>query len=229
LPWPSWQRNEDYYSEGQLMWLAVDTRIREASGDRRSLDDFARAFFGMDNGSMVTRTYDRDEVVRTLNGVVEHDWANFIDTQLHRREEGAPLEGLERGGYRLVYRDHRTDFCKSFDAEAKQFDLRFSVGLNIGSTGTVQEVMWGSAAFRAGLTAGALIQKVNGKDYGEQVIGDAIEAARDGAAPLLLTVKARSQSRPREVEVNYGEGHRFPHLEQITGARLRLDEILAIR
>jgi predicted metalloprotease with PDZ domain len=70
LPWPSWQRNEDYYSEGQLMWLAVDTRIREASGDRRSLDDFARAFFGMDNGSMVTRTYDRDEVVRTLNGVV---------------------------------------------------------------------------------------------------------------------------------------------------------------
>jgi predicted metalloprotease with PDZ domain len=229
LPWPSWQRNEDYYSEGQLMWLAVDTRIREASGDQRSLDDFARAFFGMDDGSMVTRTYDREEVVRTLNGVVEHDWENFLDTQLHRREEGAPLEGLERGGYKLVYRDHRTDFCKSFDAKADQFDMRFSIGLNIGNTGTVQEVMWGSAAFDAGLTAGALIQSVNGQDYSDQVIGDAIEAAKGGAAPLLLTIKARSQSRPREVEVDYKEGHRFPHLEPIAGARARLDEIFSPR
>jgi predicted metalloprotease with PDZ domain len=229
LPWPSWQRNEDYYSEGQLMWLAVDTRIREATGDRRSLDDFARAFFGIDDGSMVTRTYDRDEVVRTLNGIVEHDWADFLDTQLHRREEGAPLEGLERGGYRLVYRDYRTDFCKSFDAQADQMDMRFSIGLNIGNTGTVQEVMWGSAAFEAGLTAGALIQSVNGQDYSEQVIGDAIEAAKGGATPLLLTVKARSQSRPREVKVSYREGHRFPHLEPIEGARRRLDEILTVR
>jgi predicted metalloprotease with PDZ domain len=228
LPWPSWQRNEDYYSEGQLMWLAVDTQIREASGDQRSLDDFARAFFGMDDGSMATRTYDFDEVVRTLNGVIEHDWANFLDTQLYRREEGAPLEGLGRGGYNLVYREYRTDFCKSFDAQADQFDMRFSIGLNIGSTGTVQEVMWGSAAFDAGLTAGALIQSVNGNDYSEQVIGDAIEAAKNGA-PLLLTVRARSQSRPREVNVAYSEGHRFPHLEQITGARTRLNEILAGR
>ncbi|MDB5700277.1 MAG: family peptidase [Sphingomonadales bacterium] len=227
LPWPSWQRNEDYYSEGQLMWLAVDTRIREASGDQRSLDDFARAFFGIDDGSMVTRTYDRDEVVRTLNGIVEHDWANFLDTQLHRREEGAPLEGLERGGYRLLYRDYRTDFCKSFDVQAEQFDMRFSIGLNMGNTGTVQEVMWGSAAFEAGLTAGALIQSVNGHDYSEQVIGDAVEAAKDGTAPLLLTVKARSQSRPREVKVDYSGGHRFPHLEPIEGARRRLDEIFA--
>ncbi|MET0283976.1 MAG: peptidase M61, partial [Polyangiales bacterium] len=46
LPWVSWQRSEDYYSEGQLVWLDVDTRIRELSGDTRSLDDFARAFFG---------------------------------------------------------------------------------------------------------------------------------------------------------------------------------------
>lgn len=229
LPWPSWQRNEDYYSEGQLMWLAVDTHIRALSGDRRSLDDFARVFFGIDDGSMVTHTYDRDEVIRVLNHVVEHDWADFIDTQLYRREEGAPLEGLERGGYKLVYHDYRTDFCKSFDAQAGQFDMRFSVGLNIGNTGTIQEVMWGSAAFDAGLTAGALIQSVNGQDYSEQVIGDAIEDVSGGAEPLLLTVKARPQSRPRKVTVNYAEGHRFPHLEPIEGARRRLDEIMAMR
>ena len=46
-PWRSWLRNEDYYSEGLLVWLDVDTLIRERTNGRRSLDDFARAFFGV--------------------------------------------------------------------------------------------------------------------------------------------------------------------------------------
>jgi predicted metalloprotease with PDZ domain len=46
LSYPSWQRNTDYYTEGLLLWLDVDSRLRELSEDRRSLDDFCRAFFG---------------------------------------------------------------------------------------------------------------------------------------------------------------------------------------
>jgi predicted metalloprotease with PDZ domain len=228
LPWPSWQRNEDYYSEGQLLWLAIDTLIRELSGERRSLDDFARAFFGIDDGSMKTRTYTFDDVVETLNSVVEHDWTGLLTSELRSREPGAPLQGLKRGGYRLVYRGYRNDFCKRFDALAGQFDMRFSIGLNVGDGGTVQEVMWDSAAFKAGLTSGALIQRVNGEAYSAQSIGNAIEAARSGAA-LCLTIKSRSQSRPRDVMVDYQAGHRFPHLEPLSGARPRLDEILAAR
>lgn len=226
LPWPSWQRNEDYYSEGQLMWLAVDTLIRELSEDRKSLDDFARLFFGCEDGRTATLTYDFDEVVRTLRGIVDYDWSGFIDKQLNSREPGAPLEGLERGGYRLVYRPYRTDFCKSFDANANQFDMRFSIGLTMGSEGTIQEVMWGSAAFEAGLTAGALIQRINGQDYSDALLGDAIDGAA-GGGPLLMTVRARSEAAPRDVSVAYERGHLFPHLEPIEGARRRLDEILA--
>ena len=228
-PWPSWQRNEDYYSEGQLLWLSIDTLIRELSDDRRSLDDFARAFFGMDDGSMRTSTYTFEDVVETLNGVVEHDWADMLTSELRSREPGAPLGGLKRGGYRLVYRDYRSDFCKRYDALVGQFDMRFSIGLNIGEGGTVQEVMWDSAAFQAGLTAGALIQRVNGDNYSEQTLGDAIEVAQGGRVALCLTVKSRSQSRPRDVVVDYRAGHRFPHLEPIPGARPRLDEIFAAR
>jgi predicted metalloprotease with PDZ domain len=47
LSWLSWQRTEDYYTEGELLWLDIDTRIRELTRDKRSLDDFARAFFGV--------------------------------------------------------------------------------------------------------------------------------------------------------------------------------------
>jgi predicted metalloprotease with PDZ domain len=224
LPWPSWQRSEDYYSEGQLMWLSVDTLIRELSGDTRSLDDFARAFFGIDDGSMVTRTYDFDEVVRTLARVADYDWAGLLHNDLESRELGAPLEGLERGGYRLVYRDHRTSFCKDFDSFAEQYDLRFSVGLTVTADGTVQEVMWGSAAFDAGVTAGSAIQQVNGRDYSEQALREAVEKATDGSA-IELSLKTRG--RPREARIAYHDGHRFPHLERIDGARPRLDEIFS--
>ena len=228
LPWPSWQRNEDYYSEGLLLWFAIDTLIRELSADERSLDDFARLFFGCDDGRMTTLTYDFDEITATLGAVVDHDWAGMINHELRSRGNGTPVKWLERGGYELVYRPYRTDFCKSFDANANQLDLRFSIGLTMGDDGTIHEVMWDSAAFNAGLVSGALIQAVNGQAYSHEAIGKAIADAAQGS-PIVLTVRTRPQSEPRQVEVEYKEGHRFPHLQAIEGTRPRIDEIFAAR
>src|SRR5262249_29232072 len=36
LSWLSWQRTEDYYTEGELLWLDIDTRIRELTKGQRS-------------------------------------------------------------------------------------------------------------------------------------------------------------------------------------------------
>ena len=66
-PWRSWLRNEDYYSEGLLVWLDADTLIRERTNGRRSLDDFARAFFGSSDGSWAPVTYTFEDVVAALN------------------------------------------------------------------------------------------------------------------------------------------------------------------
>ncbi len=74
LPWGNWQRSEDYYSEGQLIWMDVDTLIRQKSGNKRSLDDFANAFFGVNDGDWGTLTYTRAELVATLNKVEPYDW-----------------------------------------------------------------------------------------------------------------------------------------------------------
>ena len=63
IPWRSWQRSEDYYSEGELVWLDVDTLIRERSDGGKSLDDFASAFFGISNGKWVPELYSFDDVV----------------------------------------------------------------------------------------------------------------------------------------------------------------------
>jgi predicted metalloprotease with PDZ domain len=67
IPWRSWQRSEDYYGEGELIWLDADTLIRQLSGGKKSLDDFARSFFGVNDGSYVTATYTFDDIVRALN------------------------------------------------------------------------------------------------------------------------------------------------------------------
>ncbi|MEG3164777.1 peptidase M61 [Sphingomonas sp. PB2P19] len=225
LPWASWQRSEDYYSEGQLVWLEIDTMIREFSDDVRSLDDFAASFFGMDDGSYVTRPYDFAEVVATLDELAAHDWAGFLTEKLERKGGGAPLGGVERGGYRLVYRDTPTDYGARSDAAMGSLNLMFSIGLTVSSDGVLNEVIWGSPAFDARLVAGASLLAVNGQDYTPDGLKRAIAGAADGE-PLLLIVK--DGKRHRTVDIAYTHGLRYPHFEPIAEVR-RLDRILAPR
>ncbi|HEY0564007.1 MAG TPA: peptidase M61, partial [Terriglobales bacterium] len=69
VSWVSWQRPEDYYVEGMLIWLDADTQIRELTNGQKSLDDFAKLFFGVYNGSFITDPYTFDDVVQALNTV----------------------------------------------------------------------------------------------------------------------------------------------------------------
>src|SRR3546814_15899424 len=62
-PWTSWQRSEDYYNEGLLIWLEVDGMLRELSRGRKSMDDFAKAFFGGRDGDWGVSPYNFDDVV----------------------------------------------------------------------------------------------------------------------------------------------------------------------
>ena len=227
LSWVSWQRSEDYYSEGELIWLDADTLIRQLSGGKRSLDDFAKTFFGVDNGGLVTRTYDFEAVVAALNAVQPYDWASFLKQRLNGNGPGAPLDGLARGGYRLVYADVDTDFDRSIESRADVTNLLFSIGLVIGRDGTLNEVLWDGPAFKAGLTQGTQIIAVNGEAYDSEGLKAAITAAKSGAAPIALLVKDSSEYRT--VTVDYHGGLRYPHLERIAGQPARLDDILAPR
>jgi predicted metalloprotease with PDZ domain len=223
LPWPSWQRSEDYYTEGSLIWLDVDTRIRELSGDTRSLDDFAQSFFGLEDRVWITNTYDFGDVVEALAALAPFDWAGFFEEKINCTTGGAPLDGVERGGYRLVYRGEPSEYQLSKDGLSGITSLLFSIGLCVASDGSIAEVLWDGPAYETQLTASSQIIGVNGREFTCEELKGAITDAADGA-PIELVVK--EGDRVLDVQVDYHGGHRYPDLEPIEGARRRLDEIL---
>jgi predicted metalloprotease with PDZ domain len=215
IPSVSWQRSEDYYSEGQLIWLDVDTLLREKSGGKKSLDDFARAFFGMKDGSWTPLTYTFEDVAKTLNDVLPYDWAGFLDRRARQADQPYPLDGLARGGYRLVYTDTPTDFWKDNEASRKQVDLTYSLGLVLNREARITGVLWDGPAFRAGLTVGDQILAVNGIAYETERLKETILAAKTGKEPITLIVKDGDHFRV--VPIDYHGGLRYPRLERIEG------------
>ena len=226
LPWRSWQRAEDYYSEGELIWLDADTLIRQMSGGAKSLDDFARAFFGVDDGSYQDVTYTLDDVVKALNSVAPHDWAGFLRQRLNSTGEGAPLDGITRGGYRLVYNDTPTDFFKAAETRRKTTDLTYSLGFIVGRDAKLIDVLWEGPAFQAGLTVGSQIIAVNGVAYDGDRLKDIVKEGKTSREPVEFIIK--NGDRYRTVKIDYHGGLRYPHLEATGGATL-LDSILAAR
>ncbi len=231
--WGSWQRFEDYYDEGALIWLDADTLIRERSGGARSLDDFARTFLGIDDGSYTQLTYGFDDVVRALDAVQPYDWAAFLRTRLDRTGGGAPLDGLGRGGYRLVYNDTPNLIIASNegqdrgDAFNKTHNLALSLGVTIAKEGVLKAVEWDSPAFKAGLTAGETLVAVNSLPYDAGTLIEAIKDAETTTTPIMLIVK--TPDHYKVVGVDWHGGLRYPHLERDSASPDRLDAILAPR
>ena len=228
-PWPSNQRSEDYYSEGALIWLDADTLIREKTNNTKSLDDFAKAFFGIKNGDWGETTYDFNEVVKTLNGVYAYDWATFLRTRLDGHGmnggNGAPLDGLARGGYKLVYTDTPSDFYKSAETRRKTTSLAYSLGFAMNRDMGITSVLWDSLAFKAGMAPGSTLIAVNGKTADADGLKAAVTAAKGTTDPIELLVKV--DDTYKTFKIDYHGGLRYPKLERIEGKPALLDDILA--
>jgi predicted metalloprotease with PDZ domain len=229
--WSDWQRSVDYYDESALIWLEADVLIREKSGGARSLDDFARAFFGNANGPEVPgpdgrvqpQTYTFEDVVAALDKVQPNDWAGFLRTRLDRVGM-TPMEGLAKSGWKLVYSDKASDADRA-DDERRGVDFVYSLGLRVGKDeNELREVAWNSPAFQAGLAPGLKLVAVNGDAYKPERLSEAIRGNRDGKRPIELLV--RDGERYRTVKIDYRDGLRYPRLERLPEVPDRLTQIL---
>ncbi len=223
--WPSWQRGAEYYRESELVWLDADTKIRELSNDRKSLNDFAKAFFGVENGRNVALTYTFDDVVNTLNAVQPFDWRTFLRARLDGHDSQAPKDGLTRGGWKLAYTDEPNSHTRYSEDQHKITDYMYSLGFTVGKDAKIDFVLWDSLAFKHGMTAGATLMAVNGRVYKPELLKEAITAAKTGKQPIEILI--RKDDRFRTVSFDYHEGLKYPHLVRIDGTPDRLGAILA--
>ncbi|HEY6445479.1 MAG TPA: M61 family peptidase [Acidobacteriaceae bacterium] len=230
--WANWRRQTDFYREGQLLWLAVDMEIRTLSQGQRSIDDFAQRFFGVDDGSFVTRTYTFKDLVDALHAVQPYDWASFLHHWLEGVGEQVPLlSGIEASGWRLVYSNQPSRYENAVEnvgeeeLSRKGVNLMFSVGLFLDHQGKIEDVLWKGPAFKAGLAPGMEIVSIDGRPWSTDVLRDEIAGAQGSGKPLQII--AKSYGVTATYTVAYNDGLKYPHLVRVPGATDFLQEILA--
>lgn len=221
--WSSWQRSEDYYNEGLMIWLEADAIIAKATRGRKGLDDFAKAFFGVRPGDWGQLVYNRGEVIETLNAIAPYDWAGFFQKYVDSPTRETPKGGFILGGYNLVYGEEPNSITKAAEGAGKMTDQSFGIGAVVKNDGEISSVIWDSAAFKAGLVVGAKILAVNGDEFS----GDVWKAAIKAKAPIQIML--RQDKYYRTLTLDYSGGLRYPRLEKTGGGEGSLDRLLKPR
>lgn len=232
--WANWRRQNDFYREGQLLWLAVDMQIRKLSHDRHSIDDLARSFFGADDGSFVTHTYTFDDLVAALAKVQPYDWAGFLQRWVDGTGADVPLlSGIVASGWRLVYTDQPSRYEQALEnvgmgeLEGSEVNEMFSLGLSLSQAGMVKDVLWQGPAFRAGLAPNLRLLSVDGHAYSTAALRAAIVQAQRSKQPIRL--RAEVDGVTKLYAVDYHGGLKYPHLVHVPGTTDYLKEVLAPR
>lgn len=225
VPWRDWQRRRDYYSEGVMLWLAVDAELRERSGGRRSIDDFARRFFAGAAPGAPTRTYTFADICNTLNEVAPADWEGFLQEWIDGLDELDTTSGLTRHGWRLIFTDTPTAAFRASEEEAGIVDLAYSIGLTARADGAVRSVAWESPAYQAGLRPGIRIIAVGASPYSRATLLDAVRDASNH--PVVLTIEQDGERL--DVSIPYAGGLRYPRLERIPDRPDTLAALLTAR
>ncbi len=222
--WRSWRRNLDYYPESELIWLEVDAMIRQQTHGQHSLNDFCRRFHGGESGPAKVVTYTFDDVVRTLNDVAPYDWATLLRERVEATSTHAPLGGIERGGWKLVYNDKPNLFTHTEEQLAHFADFSYSLGFSVAEDGKLGDVIVGSPAYKSGMGPGMRLIAVNGRKWTPSVLRAGVKAALGSDQPIELLVE--NEQFFKTYSVAYHDGMRNPHLERVSEQPDILGDIL---
>jgi predicted metalloprotease with PDZ domain len=208
--WQSWRRELDYYDEDVLNWLWVDTIIRQQTKNKKSMDDFCHLFHGGQSGPPTVNTYTFEDVVSTLDQVAAYDWRGFWTERLTNHGPGAPLTGIERSGWKLVYDSSPSELFHIEERYSDQVNASYSIGLFLKADGSIIDTIEGMPAAKAGIGPGMRVVAVNGRRFSADVLRDALIAGTSGSAPLALLVENTEYFKTYSLD--YHGGEKYPHL-----------------
>ncbi len=198
--WTNWRRGSDYYEEGELLWLEVAAKLHELSGGKASIEDFLRAFYGGENRGAEIKGYTLDDLVRLLQRLSEYDWRKLIEERLNSTSAAAPVASIEASGWKLEFTDEPTRTPRSSRGVSSTV---YTLGLSLGSDGTVTDALYDGPAFKAGIRPGMKLAAVNDRVYSSDVLADAM-ATR---APIRLLVLADDYYKTCTIEARAGPAY----------------------
>jgi predicted metalloprotease with PDZ domain len=228
--WSNWRRGQDYYPEGELVWLDADTLIRQKTNNQKSLTDFLKIFLGKggNTGPLIV-PFTFDELVADLNQVLPYDWATFLHDRVYKIDPQADFDGIERGGYKVVFTDQPTQSEKMMSRgaqESRRFggvNCWYSIGLRATRDGEIGDVYWNGPADKAGIAPGEKIIAINGRVFSPDVLKDAVHDSKNSSEPIHLILQADTYIV--NADIDYHGGERYPSLQRVDGTADLLDDI----
>lgn len=222
--WDNWRRSVDYYPEGELIWLEVDTLIRKRSNNHRSLNDFCVRFLGLGgNTPPKVVPYTFEDLVSVLNVVEPYDWAAFFMQRLTSKSAQAPLGGITEGGYRIDYADATNTYIHAEETSGRELNAWYSLGLAVADN-IVSDVLVDSPAYKAGFGPGMKLIAVNGRAYADELLRQAIRSAKGNGPAIELIVE--NASFFKVVKIEYHDGVKYPQLVRQEKTQALIDDIL---
>jgi len=227
--WANWRRGQDYYQEGELLWLDADTLIRQRTHNKKSLTDFLHLFLGKggNTGPLIV-PYERPEIIADLNEVLPYDWATFLHDRIDTLNPHADLNGITRGGYQLVYTDKPNKSAQIIAENARTHpgpNVWYSLGLRVSSSGVISDVRWGGPADTAKLHPGQKIIAVDGIIFSSDALKSAIDKAKGSKEPIHFILQ--SDTFVTLADIDYHDGQRYPALVRVKDTPDYLDDITA--
>jgi predicted metalloprotease with PDZ domain len=221
--WESMRRGVDFYEEGLLIWLEVDTTIRKQSHGKKTLDDFCRLFFGAPQGPPQVKPYTFENLTEALNNIAEYDWKAFFEARVNRiGTDRAPLGGIETGGYHLTYIDQMPEGQGASENIRPDISVAYSIGLRLNGDASIIDVLPEMPAAQAGIGPGMRVVTVNGQEYSAELLREEVRKTKSGGS-LELTV--RNGRSVFNYKLNYHDGGKYPML-QPNGEATLIDDIL---
>jgi len=225
-PDDNWRRDTDYYDEGELLWLEVDLTIRAKTNDKKSLNDFAASFEGLNgNTGPIVVPYTFEDIVAALNAVVPNDWSAFLHQRLDSNALHAPeIDGINTlSGYKLTYTDKPAYWDQLLEGQQSVVDTLYSLGFVATADGRVSDVIVGSLADKAGFGPGMRIIAINGRGFQPALLRAAIKEAV-GTGPSLKFI-VENTGYYKLIDLDYHGGEKYPTFQRVPNTPDRLNDI----